>query len=424
MPVNITFPGKDAAGNSINNPFAEQLDFFRRKLALPSERYDDIIKAAHDRAFIVAGAGTADLTNDLFAAMQARIEDGGGLAAFRKDFNDIVLKHGWTGWTGEGSAAGQAWRTRIIYQTNMSTSYAAGRWQQLKDPALLSIRPYWRYVHADGVMHPRPLHLSWNGLVLPHDDPFWDTHYCPNGWGCHCRVTSADANDYAQAQAAGRDVPPAGWQDIDPKTGAPVGIDKGFDYAPGANAMQPLQAFIDAKLINLNAPVGAAMWQMLEPVLQAEQQVAFDAFLDDVLADPVKRARTAVVGAIDPDTLDWLATNKGISPATAEIAVQDGLIVGKKAARHQAAGDALSTADWRELPSLLADPDQVLYDTSSGKLLYISASTDPTVAKLAVEFDYKLKKNKGETNLLVSAFKVMGDAIKAGIAGGIYEVVK
>ena len=45
-----------------NTPFAEQLDFFRQKLNLPSERWDDIQKAAHDRAFIVAGArwGAAD----------------------------------------------------------------------------------------------------------------------------------------------------------------------------------------------------------------------------------------------------------------------------------------------------------------------------------------------------------------------------
>jgi len=424
MSFAVTFPSKDAAGNRLGNPFAEQLDFFRRKLALPSERYDDVMKAAHDRAFIVAGAANADLVNDFHQAITKAIEQGTGLQEFRKDFNAIVLKHGWTGWTGEGSAAGQAWRTRVIYQTNMSTSYAAGRWQQLMDPALLSIRPYWRYVHADGVMHPRPLHLAWNGLVLRYDHPFWQTHYCPNGWGCHCRVTSADADEYAEAQAAGRAAPPDGWQDIDPKTGAPVGIDKGFDYAPGANAAQPLQALIDAKLINLDAPVGAAMYQVLEPALRAERHAMYQAFLQGVLADPVKRGRMAVVGAIDSDILNWLVTNKGISPATAEIAVQDGLIVGKKAARHQAAGDALNVADWEQLPSLLASPDQVLYDTGSGKLLYISGSADPAVAKLAVEFDYKLKRNKGETNMLVSAFKVLGDAIKAGIIGGIYELVK
>lgn len=35
-----------------------------------------------------------------------------------------------------------------------------------------------RYVHADGVQHPRPLHQSWNGITLPHDAPIWSSHFC------------------------------------------------------------------------------------------------------------------------------------------------------------------------------------------------------------------------------------------------------
>ena len=424
MPVNVSFPGKDAAGNAVSNPFAEQLEFFRNKLALPTERWDDIVRSAHDRAFIVAGAANADLLDDLNGAIRKSIEQGRGLEAFRKDFNAIVLKHGWTGWTGEGSAAGYAWRTRVIYQTNMATSYAAGRWQQLKHPDLLKIRPYWRYVHADGIAHPRPLHVSWHGLVLPHDHPFWDTHFPLNGWFCHCRVTSADPSEYAAAQDEGRAEPPAGWQALDPKTGAPVGIDKGFDYAPGANASRPLKDFIDSKLINLDAPIGARMYQAMRPVLQAERDAAYQSYLADVLADPVKRGRMAVVGAIDPATLEWLATNKGITPATAEIAVEDGLIIGVKADRHQAAGNALSADEWARLPDMLANPDQILYDTRSGALLYIVAAGDPLQGKLAVKFDYRLRKEKGNINRLVSAFLVQAAAISGDIVGGVLQVVK
>ncbi|MBC7859184.1 MAG: head morphogenesis protein [Burkholderiaceae bacterium] len=420
--IGIGFPGKDAAGNHVSTPFDEQIDFFRRKLNLPTERWDDIVKSAHDRVFIVAGAANADLLNDLNGAIRKAKEEGRGLEAFRKDFNAIVLKHGWTGWTGEGSAAGQAWRTRVIYQTNMATSYAAGRWQQLKHPDLLKLRPYWRYVHADGVMHPRPLHVSWHGLVLPHDHPFWDTHFPPNGWGCHCRVTAVDAREYAAAQDEGRAEPPAGWDKLDPKTQAPVGIDKGFDYAPGASAARPLKEMVDDKLIKLDAPVGAKMYEALRPALKAERDAAYKSYLDEVLADPVKRGRTAVIGAIDPATLEWLA-KKGIHPATAEITVQDGLIIGKKAARHQAAGDALSAAEWASLPALIDSPGQVLFDTKSGKLLYVAASGGAQ-AKLAVEFDYKMKKGHGETNMLVLAFRVLKDAITAGIKGGIYALVR
>lgn len=51
----------------------------------------------------------------------------------------------------------------------------------------------WRYRHNDTVTHPRRLHKSWDGLVLRHDDPWWRSHWPPNGWGCRCRIeTLAD----------------------------------------------------------------------------------------------------------------------------------------------------------------------------------------------------------------------------------------
>ena len=247
-------PGIDAV---FGRSFAEQVAFFRQKTNLPSERWDDIWKEAHDHGFIVAGAAKADLLADLRGAVDAAIAKGTGLAQFRKDFDAIVARHGWTGWTGEGSQGGVAWRTRVIWQTNISTSYAAGRWQQLTDPEFLQFRPYWRYHHADGLLYPRPLHVAWNGRVLPHDHPFWSTHFPPNGWGCHCWVSSASEKDYQAAVAAGRAEPPAGWDEISDKTGAPVGIDKGFDYAPGKSIADELRAQIAGKTIP--QPIKAAL---------------------------------------------------------------------------------------------------------------------------------------------------------------------
>lgn len=215
-------------GFGFNTPFKEQLDFFRGKLNLPTERWDDIMLAAHDRAFIVAGAAKADLLHDLRQSVDGAIAKGTGLDAFRREFRATVAKHGWTGWTGEGSKAGEAWRTKVIYQTNIATSYAAGRYRQLTSQAALEAMPFWRYIHNDSVLHPRPQHLAWHGLTLKHDDPFWATHFPPNGWGCHCRVRGV-----RRPAADAPTQPPAGWETTDPKTGAPVGIDRGFGYAPG-----------------------------------------------------------------------------------------------------------------------------------------------------------------------------------------------
>ena len=209
--------GQNATAFGFGTPFQAQIDYLRQKLNLPTDRWDDITRSAHDRAFIVAGAAKADLLSDLHQAINDRAADGKGLQAFTKDFKAIVAKHGWTGWTGEGSAAGEAWRARIIYQTNMATSYAAGRYQQMSDPEVLKLHPYWRYIHSDSVLHPRPLHLAWHGLTLLASHPFWQSHFPPNGWGCQCRITSVTRKEGEASAKAGLSDPPAGWNQIDPK---------------------------------------------------------------------------------------------------------------------------------------------------------------------------------------------------------------
>ena len=223
------------------SPFDDQLEFFRQKLNLPTERWGDIMRSAHDRAFIVAGAKKADLLADLNRAIEKLIQHGFGLEEFRRDFKQIVAAHGWTGWTGEGTKAGEAWRTKVIYQTNMATSYAAGRYKQLTDPEFLKVAPYWRYVHDDSVTSPRPQHAAWGAqrLTLRHDHPFWKTHFPPNGWGCHCWVTPVAAP--AQGDAT---QPPDGWDVRDGK-GNLSGVDKGFDYAPGASVSELLRVASD-----------------------------------------------------------------------------------------------------------------------------------------------------------------------------------
>lgn len=261
-------PGFNEASFGFGTPFAEQLAFFRRKLNLPTERWDDIMRAAHDRAFIVAGAAKADLLQDLRGAVDKAMETG-SLAGFRKDFKALVARNGWTGWTGEGSAKGQAWRTRVIYQTNMATSYAAGRRRQMDDPEFAAARPYWKYVHMEGQRYPRPQHQAWNGLTLPREHEFWKTHFAPNGWGCRCEIHPVKAPGPGDATR-----PPAGWKEPDSKTGAPKGIDRGFDYAPGANEATPLQALVDQKLFKLDGAIGRQMLRELEPVLAAERQRA------------------------------------------------------------------------------------------------------------------------------------------------------
>lgn len=217
--------------------FAEQVAFFRGKLGnlVPTATWRDLLREQHDRGFMVAGAAKADLLADLAGAVDKAIAEGETIQQFRTRFRDIVRTHGWHGWTGEGTKAGEAWRTRIIYETNLSTSYAAGRLAQLRAGQY----PFWLYKHSEAVQHPRPQHLAWDGLVLPPDHEFWSTHAPPNGWGCRCRIVGVRSP--AQARRLGGDPAkdlPSGWNDRD-NNGRLPGIDEGWDYQPGRSTLAP-----------------------------------------------------------------------------------------------------------------------------------------------------------------------------------------
>ncbi len=218
--------------------FAEQIAFFRSKLDLPTQSWTDIWEAEHDRAFVVAGAAHANLVADLRSAVDSAIAEGTTLAKFRQDFDQIAAQHGWS------YKGGRTWRTRVIYDTNLRQSYSAGRFQQMKAGA--ARRPFWRYRHSHASEDPREEHLAWDGLVLPHDDPWWDTHFPINGWGCKCYTEGLNIRDMMRLGKSGPDTAPplnmrtvtVGQQGPTPRTvQVPEGIDPGFAYTPGRSVI-------------------------------------------------------------------------------------------------------------------------------------------------------------------------------------------
>jgi uncharacterized protein with gpF-like domain len=222
----------DLIVEGINLPFKEAIEFFRQKNRIPTAHWTDVWQTAHDHGFMVAGAASDDLLKDFQEEIATAMETGTTLATFRKAFDSIVEKHGWE------YNGGRDWRSQIIYETNLSTASAAGRYAQLTEPDTLDVYPYWTYVHG-ACAHPRPQHVAWNGLTLSAKHSFWATHYPPNGWGCHCYIRPTSEVALGRMGKDGPDKAPpiemVPWRN--PHTGAvhqvPAGIDPGFAYNPG-----------------------------------------------------------------------------------------------------------------------------------------------------------------------------------------------
>lgn len=166
--------------------FSEAIDHFKQKLNLPTQAWTDLWQAQHARAFVVAGAIKEDLISDLRNAVAKALEQGTTITEFRKDFDQAVAKHGWS-YKGK-----RGWRTGVIFNTNLRTAYAAGKWQQAQTTK--ATRPYMRYV-AILDNRTRQDHRHWHDTVLPIDDAWWHTHYPPNGWGCRCTVQTLSRRD-------------------------------------------------------------------------------------------------------------------------------------------------------------------------------------------------------------------------------------
>lgn len=232
----------DAAAQYMNLPFDEAIDFFRQKVSLPTESHDDLVAGMHSRAFVVAGATKSELLLDLRKAVDEAISEGTTLADFKRNFDSIVQEHGWN------YKGGRGWRTAVIYDTNLTVAYSAGRYQQMSSPAVRAVRPYLRYLKSRSAT-PRKEHEKWYNLVLRYDDPFWDTHYPPNGYGCKCGVTSVSGRELERLEKEEADggypihtkAPELEtYEHLNRKTGevkqVPIGIDPGWDYNPGQAA--------------------------------------------------------------------------------------------------------------------------------------------------------------------------------------------
>ena len=225
---------------------SEALAFFAAKGIRPSFDYRDVWREEHAQAFTVAKAMQDDVLTAIKEALQTALAEGQTLRDFQ-GIQPLLEKLCWWGiqdridpLTGEERTVqlGSPRRLRLIYRANMRTARAAGQWHRAERTK--QARPYLLYQLGPSREH-REEHVSWAGLILPIDHPWWRTHFPPNGWECKCRVRQISQRERDRLAATGNYLTEApalnrrSW--VNKRTGeierVPKGIDPGWDANAG-----------------------------------------------------------------------------------------------------------------------------------------------------------------------------------------------
>ena len=223
----------------------EAIEHFRAKGYHVGFDWRDTAAAQHIVSFTVAKAMEVDILRDIRGAVNRAIAEGRTFEQFRDELEPMLRRRGWWGRremrdpvTGEIREVqlGSPRRLRTIFDTNIRTAYAHGRWKRIERVA--DARPFLRYVSVLDD-RTRPQHRAWHGTVLPWDHPWWNTFAPPNGWGCRCIIQQFSQDELDDFGYEVSSSPPAShgrlWTNS--RTGetrmVPSGIDPGWDHNVG-----------------------------------------------------------------------------------------------------------------------------------------------------------------------------------------------
>ncbi len=342
--------------------------------------WQDVWQAEHALSFTIAKMTQVDLLAEVHASLVTALKDGQSFDQWRLGLEPLLKARGWWGraaetdpLTGETKMVqlGSPRRLRTIFDVNVRMAMAAGQWERIE--RLKAARPFLRYVAVKDD-RTRADHRAWNGIILPVDDPWWDSRSPPCGWHCRCTLQQLSARDLDRNGWAVTTNPPAlapqPWTNN--RTGevmeVPQGVDPGFAYHKGkaARAAEAARQLMDKAAV---LPPDIALAAINPNRYAGPLADSFAAWYDGIdLSRP--RGEQRIVGMLSHPVLAHLDAN-GIRPQSAAITASDHQLAHAQREAHAVDGIRIDDAAMRRLPEHLARPRAILWDKKLAQLIYL-----------------------------------------------------
>lgn len=406
-----------------NLKFKEAIKFIQDKLLIPSKQWTDTIGPIHAKAFTVAGATKLSIVQDLYQAVQNSILDGTTLTEFRKQFDQIVDKHGWS-YKGK-----RGWRTSVIFRMNKRSAQMAGRWEQFN--RVKQVRPFLQY-QTVGDERVRESHAAWHGRIYPVDHPFWKTHFPPNGWLCRCTVRSLSQDDMEEDELSVSKEPiPKSREFVDGDSGELYkkypGIDRGFDFNVGKSWLAP-DSLLGQQLMELPSKLRADAIKWFDNDIYDKPFEKLTKSVASLIVQGKKKftaSKSQTVGIMSEKVISALE-KKGKVPVGLTAIARDSDIAhwlrDEKVSRAASVSMSLAAS----LPKIFRAPDAVIYDNVDTSLIYAKRLDDGRYVKFVLKlyFKAKLNVNKSRFRGASNTFQSAGVVAWSSLNGERFEIIE
>lgn len=384
-------------------PPEQAIKFFRQKGYKIGFDHRDVWQAEQQAAFTVAKAMQLDLLADIREQVDGALANGTTFQAFKNTLKPNLVARGWWGraiqtdpLTGEDVEVqlGSTRRLKTIYDTNLRTAHAEGQWARIQDAK--DSFPYLMY-DANNSERPRVAHSGWDGLVLPVDDPWWQSHMPVRAWGCKCRVIQMGARQVERQGLKVSKAPAESYRDyVNKRTGEtqriPSGVDPAFNYPPGGR-LANLGKLLAAKVEVAPAKFGAPAFRQASKAIMPSLMQDYTAWVNAIDGGGNKGlGARRVIGAYSETVVAGLA-DIGVALSSAAVSVEQREIA-HLFAEERKGRKALPRLWVYALPEKLLKPDAVIYyapPDGEALLLHVWRQPDGSYYRVAVRPNFKLR---------------------------------
>lgn len=388
----------------------EAVEFLKNKKSQVSFDYDELSHSIHKKVFTITKLMDESLLKDLQDCLVNAIKNGDKFSTWSKIAEEKLKAKGWWGSkeiintkTGEVKNTNfNSARLKKIFEENSRKA----KTKAIYENQMKSIKPYFKYCTKQD-SHVRDKHKAFDGIILPKDDPFWDTHYphvSMHDYGCRCYIVALGESEVKDLKLPSTNIKENSFNGLNDE--------ELLDELYKQKNTEVVHNFI--KLNMLEAAI--TKQKEAKSFIHQKELYTWQKSLDEMVEEVIVKENQKYivnfiqVGKIDKTTKEFLEKlNKKQLQDLYFILSKNNLLhaAPKRKANYN---QALRVEEIKQIVKVLDEAKEVYWDNKEESLVYFfdDLKNNQKVNKIIIRPDFKLKKF-GKTNAVITLGKVDKD---------------